>query len=293
MVILRPLLKGIAMNKIFREYKAWALITGAASSMGRVYARRLAVMGYNLVLVDINGKGLGETEDLVRKEVAGSAKGPVPYKDAFNVLGVVQDLSRQDAADMVFMQTEEAGCEVEVLVNNTGIMYCQGIAETSEKMLKLIMSVHMNTPLMLCRKYVTGMKERKNGYILNISSLAECMNWPGIGMYGATKRFVKDYSRELRIECQKTGVSVTNAYFGAVDTPLIPLKDSLRKLARGLAVMITPERAVDCALKATFKRRKGVMPGVLNHIFRPICRILPDCLLGWVYRKAKPYLMKV
>jgi len=293
MVILRPLLKGIAMNRIFREYKAWALITGAASGMGRVYARRLAVMGYNLVLVDINGKGLGETEDLVRKEVAGSAKVPVPYKDAFNVLGVVQDLSRQDAADMVFMQTEEAGCEVEVLVNNAGVMYCQGIAETSEKMLKLIMSVHMNTPLMLCRTYVTGMKERRNGYILNISSLAECMNWPGIGMYGATKRFVKDYSRELRIECQKTGVSVTNAYFGAVDTPLIPLKDSLRKLARGLAVMITPERAVDCALKATFKRRKGVMPGVLNHIFRPICRILPDCLLGWVYRKAKPYLMKV
>ena len=35
---------------------------------------------------------------------------------------------------------------------------------------------------------------------------------------------VRNYSRELRIECQKTGVSVTNAYFGAVDTPLIPLK---------------------------------------------------------------------
>lgn len=281
------------MNRIFREYDAWALITGAASGMGRVYARRLAVMGYNLVLVDINGKGLEETERLVRKEIADSDEVPVPYKDALKILGIVQDLSRQDAADMVYMHTEEAGCEVEVLVNNAGIMYCQGIAETSEKMLKLIMAVHMNTPLMLCRKYVTGMKERGNGYILNISSLAECMNWPGIGMYGATKRFVKDYSRELRIECQKTGVSVTNAYFGAVDTPLIPLKDSLRKLARGLAVMITPERAVDCALKATFRRRKGVMPGVLNHIFRPICRMLPDCLLGWVYRKAKPYLMKV
>jgi short-subunit dehydrogenase len=153
--------------------------------------------------------------------------------------------------------------------------------------------VHMNTPLMLCRKYVTGMKERGCGYILNISSLAAWMMWPGIGMYGATKRFVKDYSRELRIECQKTGVSVTNAYFGAVDTPLVPLKDSLRKLARALAVMIRPEKAVDRALKATFRRRRGVMPGVLNHIFRPLCMIMPDCLLGWIYRKAKPYLMKV
>ena len=281
------------MKNVFREYKAWALITGAASGMGRVYARRLAVMGYDLVLVDINGKGLEETEEIVKAEVAGSAKVPVPFKDDFKVLQIVQNLSQGNAADMIFEQTEAEGCEVEVLVNNAGVMYCQGIAETSERMLKLIMMVHMNTPLMLCRKYVVPMKERGNGYILNISSLAECMSWPGIGMYGATKRFVKDYSRELRIECQKTGVSVTNAYFGAVDTPLVPLKDSLRRLARALAVMITPEKAVERALKATFRRRRGVMPGVLNHIFRPICMILPDCLLGWIYRKVKHCLMKV
>lgn len=277
----------------FREYRAWALVTGAASGMGRVYARRLAAKGYNLVLVDINAAGLEETEALVKAEVSSSGDIPVPYKDGLRTLSIVQDLSAQNAADMIFRQTEEAGCEVEVLVNNAGIMYCQGIAETSERMLKLIMMVHCYTSLMLCRKYVVPMKERGCGYILNISSLAECMSWPGIGMYGATKRFVKDYSRELRIECQKTGVSVTNAYFGAVDTPLIPLKDSLRKLARGLAVMITPEKAVDRALNVTFRRRRGVMPGLLNHIFKPICIILPDCLLGWIYRKAKPYLMKV
>ena len=279
------------MKKIFREYKAWALITGAASGMGREYARRLALMGYDLVLVDINGKGLEETESIVRHEVGMSVS--LPLRDGFKVMQVVQDLSQTDAADRIYAHTEAAGCEVEVLINNAGVMYCQGIAETSEKMLKLIMMVHMNTPLMLCRKYVPAMKERGDGYILNISSLAECMSWPGIGIYGATKRFVKDYSRELRIECQKTGVSVTNAYFGAVDTPLVPLKPGLRKLARGLAVMIPAEKAVDRALRATFRRRRGVMPGFLNHVFKPICMLLPDCLLGWIYRKAKPYLMKV
>lgn len=279
------------MKKIFREYKAWALITGAASGMGREYARRLALMGYDLVLVDINGKGLEETESIVRHEVEMSVS--LPLRGGFKVMQVVQDLSQTDAADRIYAHTEAAGCEVEVLINNAGVMYCQGIAETSERMLKLIMMVHMNTPLMLCRKYVPAMKERGNGYILNISSLAECMNWPGIGIYGATKRFVKDYSRELRIECQKTGVSVTNAYFGAVDTPLVPLKPGLRKLARGLAVMIPAEKAVDRALRATFRRRRGVMPGFLNHVFKPICMLLPDCLLGLIYRKAKPYLMKV
>lgn len=270
------------MKSNIKRLVAYALVTGAASGMGRIYALRLAQKGYNLVLVDINEKGLVQTEQLVLAEAPET-----------KVMLVTQDLSVMDAADRIYEKTEEAGCQVEVLVNNAGVMYCQGIAETSERMLKLIMMVHMNTPLMLCRKYVGGMKERGRGYILNISSLAAWMIWPGIGMYGCTKRFVRDYSRELRIECQKTGVSVTNAYFGAVDTPLVPLKDSLRKLARFLTVMISPEKAVDRALRATFRRRKGTMPGLLNKLFWPAIVILPDCLLGWIYRKAKPYLMKV
>lgn len=278
---------------MFRNFETYALVTGAASGMGRVYAERLAAKGYNLVIVDINAKGLDETAAMVKAEIASAEGISDELKEAFRVLPVVQDLSAVDAADQIWEKTEAEGCVVEVLVNNAGVMYCQGIAETSERMLKLIMMVHMNTPLLLCRKYVNGMKERGCGYILNISSLAAWMSWPGIGMYGNTKRFVRDYSRELRIECQKTGVSVTNAYFGAVDTPLIPLKDSLRKLARGLMVMIRPEKAVDRALRATFKRRRGTMPGFLNKLFWPFIVILPDCLLGFVYRKAKPYLMKV
>ena len=278
---------------MFRKYETYALVTGAASGMGRIYADRLAAKGYNLVIVDINAKGLEETADLIKASVAANTDIPEVLKESFKVLVLVQDLSVMDAADQIWEKTEAAGCVVEVLVNNAGVMYCQGIAETSERMLKLIMMVHMNTPLMLCRKYVNGMKERGCGYILNISSLAAWMSWPGIGMYGNTKRFVRDYSRELRIECQKTGVSVTNAYFGAVDTPLVPLRDDLRKLARGLTVMIRPEKAVDRALKATFNRRRGTMPGLLNKIFWPFIVILPDCLLGWIYRKVKHLLKKV
>lgn len=278
---------------MFRNFNTYALVTGAASGMGRIYAERLATKGYNVVIVDINAKGLEETEAIVKASIAANNEIPENIKKAFKVLAVVQDLSVMDAADQIWEKTEAEGCTVEVLVNNAGVMYCQGIAETSERMLKLIMMVHMNTPLMLCRKYVNGMKERGCGYILNISSLAAWMSWPGIGMYGNTKRFVRDYSRELRIECQKTGVSVTNAYFGAVDTPLVPLRDDLRKLARGLTVMIRPEKAVERALKATFKRRRGTMPGLLNKIFWPFIVILPDCLLGWIYRKAKHLLKKV
>lgn len=281
------------MKKNFREYQVWALITGAASGMGRIYAVRLAEMGYNLILVDINGAGLSETENTVMEKIQADLSLSAEMKQRIKIMNIVQDLSAIDAAETIYGKVGGDSCRLEVLVNNAGIMYCQAIPATSERMLSLIMMVHMYTPLMLCRKFVGGMRERGCGYILNISSLASWMIWPGIGMYGSTKRFVKDYSRELRIECLKTGVSVTNAYFGAVDTPLIPLKDNLRRLARALRVMITPEKAVDKALKATFRRRKGVMPGLLNKIFKPLCMIMPDCLLGWIYRKAAPYLMKV
>ncbi len=281
------------MKNSFRNFEAYALVTGAASGMGRIYCLRLAERGYNVILVDINAKGLAETEAVIQTEIQASQTIAEDVKKNFKMLSIVQDLSQVDAAEQIYAQTEAAGCEVEVLVNNAGVMYCQGIAETSERMLKLIMMVHMNTPLLLCRKYVGAMKDRGCGYILNISSLAAWMSWPGIGMYGNTKRFVRDYSRELRIECQKTGVSITNAYFGAVDTPLIPLRDNLRKLARNLTVMITPEKAVKRALNATFRRRRGTMPGFLNKLFWPFIVMLPDCLLGFAYRKAKPYLMKV
>ena len=281
------------MKKDFKWFSRYALVTGAASGMGRIYCQELALKGYNVILVDINAAGLDETVAIVKETVEASKKVAPEHKSALKLMPIVQDLSATDAADRIYAATEAEGCEVEVLVNNAGVMYCQGIAETSERMLKLIMMVHMNTPLMLCRKYVNGMKERKCGYILNISSLAAWMNWPGIGMYGATKRFVKDYSRELRIECMGTGVSVTNAYFGAVDTPLIPLKPSLRKLARALTVMISPEKAVKRALRATFWGCRGTMPGLLNKIFLPFIVILPDILLGWVYRLAKKHLMNV
>ena len=247
-------------------------------------------MGYNIVAVDINAESLAQTRDIVEKLVGSSLP---EYAGNFRFIDIVQDLSTMDAADRIWERTQAEGCVVEVLVNNAGLMFCNGIAETSERKLQMVMMVHMNTPLMLCRKYVNGMKERGCGYILNISSLAAWMDWPAIGMYGNTKRFVKDYSRELRIECQKTGVSVTNAYFGAVDTPLVPLRDDLRKLARGLTVMIRPEKAVDKALSATFRRRKGTMPGFVNWLFWPFIVILPEWLLGWIYRKAKKYLKPV
>ena len=263
--------------------------------MGRLYARKLALKGYSLILVDIAAEKLAETADEIRREIVGETGGGPSVTEGsgagggFAVRTLVCDLSRQEAASEVAKAAE--GCEVEVLVNNAGIMYCQNICNTSRRALSLIMMLHNYTPLMLCREFVPKMIARGKGYVLNVSSLAAWMEWPAIGMYGNTKRFVKGFSRSLRIECRGTGVSVTNAYFGAVDTPLIPLKPSLRKLARHLGVMISADRATDRALSALFHRRKGTMPGLLNKIFLPVAATLPDFAIAWIVRKLSRFIM--
>ena len=71
--------------KAFNEFRTWALVTGAASGMGRIYSQRLAQMGYNIIMVDINAAGLQETESIVKAEV-----------EAARTLAIVQDLSVAD-----------------------------------------------------------------------------------------------------------------------------------------------------------------------------------------------------
>ena len=274
-------------EKNFRRYAAFALVTGAASGMGRAYSLHLARMGYNLVLVDINGAGLKETASIVSGEVAALDDWRKEYVSAFRAVTCVQDLSLPDAASSVAQMADAEGCNVEVLVNNAGMFFFREISEVPQKYLSRMMMLHMHTPLMLCREFVPKMKAGGCGYVLNISSLAAWMAWPGVGMYGNTKRFIKGFSRSLRIECRGTGVSVTTAYFGAVDTDLFGLTPFYRRIARRIGVMVSVEKAVESALKAAFKRRKSTMPGLVNHIARPFLVILPDSFLHFLYEKLK------
>lgn len=271
-------------NKIpFRKFETCAIVTGAAGGMGRIYAGLLAERGYNLILVDISRDRLEETASMVRERVAATAGANGSCASGFRILTLVRDLSEMSAASSIAEAAASFGCDVEVLINNAGFFFLKNMASTDRKKLSAIMMVHNYTPLMLCREFVPQMQARGKGYVLNVSSLAAWMPWPAIGMYANTKRFIKAFSRSLRAECRGTGVSVTTAYFGAVDTPLYPLKPSLRKLAVRIAVMIPPEKAAKKALRAMFKGRKQLMPGAVNHIFLPLIAVMPDWIINPVY----------
>lgn len=246
----------------------YALITGAAAGMGRIYALKLSGMGYGIIAADINRNGL----DSLAGELTS-----VPF------VPVCIDLTSKDAAQRLASMAEAE--DVEILVNNAGMLVTRNIADTPAEKLEAMMALHCTTPLLICHAFVPKMQAAGKGYILNISSICAWMDWPVIGMYGNTKRFVKGYSRSLRIECAGTGVSVTTAVFGAVDTPLFgfPPKTTERMLKWG--VMISPHKAVDKALDAMFKKKKKTVPGIVNRIIIPLVSILPDGLLERLLKK--------
>ena len=271
----------------YGKFESAAVITGAAGGMGQIYSELLAENGYCLIMADISKERLEQfAEKLHRKVQASDLEG----KEKFRILPLVQDLSKMEAASEVGKAASDFGVPVDILINNAGLFFFKEIASVDKKLLSTIMMVHNYTPLMLCREFLPAMKERKHGYILNISSLAAWMPWPAVGMYADTKRFIKAFSRSLRTECRGTGVSVTTAYFGAVDTPLYPLKPSLRRLAVRIYVMIPPQKAVEKALNAMFRRRKQLMPGLINKIFLPVIAILPDWIIGPVYGLVKKHV---
>lgn len=255
-----------------------AVVTGAARGMGRIYVERLVRDGYTVVAVDRNYDAL---QSLCKE------------RDSDRIIPLVQDLSEDEAVKNISQVIKNQGLTIKILINNAGFLFTSSIIRTDPLLLRNMLRVHCETPLLLCREFIPSMQSSGGGYILNISSIAAWMPWCAIGMYGNTKRFVKGYSRQLGIELPKdSNVSVTTAIFGAVDTPLFGFTPKVRKILRFFAVMITPQKAVDCALSAMFKRRKKVIPGFVNRLIIPLCSIVPDFILRPVFRRLGLWIEK-
>lgn len=253
-----------------------AIVTGAASGMGRQYCLELAAMGYDVIAVDINSAGL----DLLEEEVV--------RQGGSKLVKLVQDLSDSGAAQAVKSAADQTKAQVEVLVNNAGMLFTTAICETAPARLDTMMHLHCNTPLLLCRAFVPDMVARGKGFVLNVSSICSWMSWPLIGMYGNTKRFVRSFSRSLRIECAGTGVKVTTAVFGAVDTPLFGFPARMTKLLLRIGFMLDPRKAARKALRAMFHGRREAMIGAGNRLVICLASILPDAILARLAEKFGP-----
>ena len=216
-----------------------ALITGASGGIGAELARYHAAQGGDLVLVARSGDALEKLK--------------VELKNSHNiqVLVITADLSQPDSAEAIYQKTEEAGIQINILVNNAGF---GGHGKFHQRELardQAMMQVNMVSLVNLTHLYLQGMVARNSGRILHVASAAAFMPGPLQAVYYATKSFVVSFSQAIAQELADTNISSTALCPGAVATGFVKAGDLEGVSAWDKAA--TPESVAKCGHQAMLR----------------------------------------
>ena len=182
-----------------------ALITGASSGIGAVYAERLARRGHDLILVARNRDRLNALAKRLSDETGR------------NIEVVAADLS--DRADLARVEERlKTDASISLLVNNAGVGATQPLLESNVDKLEDLLTLNVNVLMRLTYAVVPGFVARGGGTLINIASIVgiapELLN----GVYGGSKAFVLAFSQSLRHELADKNVRVQAVLPGATAT---------------------------------------------------------------------------
>lgn len=225
-----------------------ALITGASSGIGAVYADRLARRGYDLVLVARDAAKLSALAG--RLEADTGRKVETIAAD----LGVSADLRRVE-------QRLASDDSIAMLVNNAGLGAVKSLVDSTPEELDTLINVNVSALTRLTRAAAPGLAARGAGAIINISSIValkpELLN----GVYGGSKAYVLALSQSLHHELGGKGVQVQAVLPGAIATPFWDRAGHAVDQLPPEWVM-TPEDLVDAALAGFDQRELVTVPSL-------------------------------
>lgn len=214
--------------------KGVALITGASTGMGAVYADRLARRGYDLILVARNGDKLNA---LASQVIAATGR---------RVETLTADLRRPDHLEDVAARLREDP-KITMLVNNAGVGSAAPLLATRVEAMSDMIALNVEALMRLTYAAAPAFVDRGGGTIVNMASIVaigpEILN----GVYGGTKAFVVAFTQSLHHELAGHGLRVQAVCPGAVGTDFWALAGTpLDQLPKD--IVMTPEDAVDAAL---------------------------------------------
>lgn len=170
-----------------------ALVTGAAGGLGQAFAQRLAQDGAHLVLVDIK-----PCDDTVRMvEAAGRA-----------AMAVVCDITSEDSVGYLATEVDARFGRCDILVNNAGIYPIQPFEQVTFADWRRVMALNLDAVFLMTRAFAPGMKRRRWGRVINVSSSTFNMVASGYTHYIASKGGVVGFTRALATEMGNHGVTV-------------------------------------------------------------------------------------
>lgn len=226
-----------------------ALVTGASSGIGKVYAERLAARGYDLVLV-------ARREDRLRAIAADL--GP-----RFNVRAeaLIADLSTPADAAAVARRIQNGG-DVSIVVNNAGFSALSPLTETPDEVIAKMIALNITALTLLSKAALAAFRAKGRGTLVNVGSGAGFAAYPGIPVYGSTKAYVHLFTQSLQGEVEGSDVRVQLVLPGAVisegwevagGAALEPLPDS---------IVMTTEDCVDAALSGLDQGERITAPSL-------------------------------
>ncbi len=243
--------------------------------MGLEYAKQLAEIGCNLLLVSNQKEELKKvSEDLQREKT-------------IRVIPHYQDLATETAAEELLSFCQAENLQIDILINNAGMFFFEELTTENEAKALTMLRLHVFTPTRLCILFGEEMKKRGYGYLINMSSMAAKLPCPGITIYSATKAYLKSFGKSLYFEMRPYGVGVTTVCPAAIATPLYRLKPSLLKLGVRIGLIGTPQWLVRKALNGMIRKKRVVKPGFMNIYLPPLIALLPHGLVAKLWQKFK------
>lgn len=226
--------------------KQTALVTGASSGIGAVFAGELARRGANVVLV---ARRADRLEELAAKLASGHG---------VSATAIAADLAKPGAARALADDVAARGITVDVLINNAGFGTHGPFTSLDPERLTESISVNVTALVELTRCFLPGMVERGRGAVVNVASTAGFQPLPYFAVYGATKAFVVSFTGALWGELSGTGVCALALCPGATQTEFFEVAGE----AAGVGKRQTPEQVVAVALRAL--DRSSPPPSVIS-----------------------------
>jgi short-subunit dehydrogenase len=259
-----------------------ALITGAASGIGREIALRLALEGADVWLLDVD---LDRLNEVVRDaEVCG-----------VEAVAKRCDLSEPAEVSAAIAELITSWGSVDILVNNAGVAYYGPTEKMTSRQWDWVLAINLLAPIQITRELLPALLERPEAHVLNVCSVAGLVAGPRSAAYHVSKFGLVGFTESLRSEYGRRGIGVTALCPGPVQTNLYKsaVSGSKRKPVPVPPAWLsaTPAHIAEVAVRAIQRNRRMVVITPIAHLLFNAKRFTPwflDWLNHFTLRKRRP-----